>query len=59
MPVSLTEEGYCAENALAERMNGILKQEYFLNHEFRTVAQARKPSKEQRPHLFAERDAHN
>lgn len=42
MPVSMTEEDHCAENALAERMNGILKQEYFLNYEFRTVAQARK-----------------
>jgi putative transposase len=40
--VSMTEENHCAENALAERMNGILKQEYFLNHEFRTVAQARR-----------------
>lgn len=40
MPVSMTEENHCAENALAERMNGILKQEYFLNYEFRTVAQA-------------------
>ena len=42
MPVSMTEEDHCAENALAERMNGILKQEYFLNYQFRTVAQARK-----------------
>jgi len=36
----MTEEDHCAENAMAERMNGILKQEYFLNYEFRTVAQA-------------------
>jgi len=42
MAVSMTEEDHCAENALAERMNGILKQEYFLNYEFRTVAQARR-----------------
>jgi putative transposase len=42
LPVSMTEEDHCAENALAERMNGILKQEYFLNHTFRTIAQARK-----------------
>ncbi len=41
MPISMTEENHCAENALAERMNGILKQEYFLNIEFRTMEQAR------------------
>lgn len=41
MAVSMTEENHCAENALAERMNGILKQEYFLNHVFRNVAQVR------------------
>ena len=40
MPVSMTEEDHCAENAMAERMNGILKQEYFLNCNFRTVEQA-------------------
>jgi putative transposase len=39
--VSMTEEDHCAENAQAERVNGILKQEYFLNHEFRTVEHAR------------------
>lgn len=42
LQASMTEVDHCAENALAERMNGILKQEYFLNHEFRTVAQARR-----------------
>ena len=42
MAISMTEENHCAENALAERMNGILKQEYFLNHVFRTVGQARR-----------------
>jgi len=40
MPISMTEERHCAENALAERVNGILKQEYFLNCEFRTLEQA-------------------
>ena len=40
--VSMTESNHCAENALAERMNGILKQEYGLGTEFgsKTVAQA-------------------
>ncbi|MCB1069674.1 MAG: IS3 family transposase [Gammaproteobacteria bacterium] len=39
MPVSMTEEDHCAENALAERVNGILKQEYFLNYRFQSVVQ--------------------
>jgi transposase InsO family protein len=41
LPISMTETNHCAENALAERMNGILKQEYGLGSEFRTKAQAR------------------
>jgi len=41
MPVSMTEVDHCAENAMAERVNGILKQEYFLNHVFQSVAQVR------------------
>jgi putative transposase len=42
LPVSMTEANHCAENALAERMNGILKQEYGLGTEFgsKTLAQA-------------------
>ncbi len=40
LQVSMTELNHCAENAQAERVNGILKQEYFLNYEFRTVVQA-------------------
>jgi transposase InsO family protein len=39
--VSMTEENHCAENATAERLNGILKQEYDLGAEFRTRSQAR------------------
>ena len=42
LAISMTEADHCAENAMAERMNGILKQEYFLNYEFRTVEQAHK-----------------
>jgi len=34
LPISMTEFNHCAENALAERMNGILKQEYGLGLEF-------------------------
>jgi transposase InsO family protein len=40
--ISMTEENHCAENALAERVNGILKQEYFLGQEFKSVKQAHK-----------------
>jgi len=57
MPVSMTEEDHCAENALAERMNGILKQEYSLSHTFRTVAQARK-AVDQAVHLYNTRRPH-
>lgn len=41
LQVSMTEQNHCAENAAAERLNGILKQEYALRSEFRTRAQAR------------------
>jgi putative transposase len=41
LPVSMTESNHCAENALAERMNGILKQEYGLGQEFASKAQGR------------------
>lgn len=40
LPISMTELNHCAENALAERMNGILKQEYGLGMEFPTKAAA-------------------
>jgi putative transposase len=38
---SMTEKDHCAENALAERMNGILKSEYGLGQKIKTKAQAR------------------
>lgn len=38
--ISMTEKNHCAENAMAERVNGILKQEYGLGYQFRTKAQA-------------------
>jgi putative transposase len=40
--ISMTESDHCAENALAERMNGIFKQEYGLGLEFATKADARR-----------------
>jgi putative transposase len=42
LPISMTEMNHCAENALAERMNGILKQEYGLGFEFPTKEDARR-----------------
>jgi transposase InsO family protein len=38
----MTEENHCYENALAERMNGILKDEYMLDATFRDYRQAAK-----------------
>ena len=38
----MTVENHCAENAMAERVNGILKQEYYLKQEFQSGGQARK-----------------
>jgi len=55
---SMGEVGNCYENALAERMNGILKQEYCLDHVFSGFDQARRAVRESvwlyncdRPHL--------
>src|SRR4029078_10074211 len=42
LEISMTESNHCAENALAERMNGILKQEYGLRTEFVTKELAQK-----------------
>ena len=40
LPISMTQIMHCYENAQAERINGILKQEYELDRTFRTKAQA-------------------
>jgi len=40
LPISMTEILHCYENAQAERVNGILKQEYEMDRTFRTKAQA-------------------
>jgi transposase InsO family protein len=42
LSMSMTEENHCYENAQAERLNGILKQEYGLGACFRTKAEARR-----------------
>jgi len=41
LSISMTETNHCAENSLAERVNGILKQEYYLKQEFQSFQQAR------------------
>jgi transposase InsO family protein len=43
---SMTEELHCYENGMAERLNGILKGEYFLDRHFKTKAEAEKAIKE-------------
>ena len=40
LEMSMTEERHCYENAAAERLNGILKQEYYLGGCFRAKKQA-------------------
>jgi putative transposase len=40
--ISMTEELHCYENAKAERLNGILKQEYGMDASFRTKSLAKK-----------------
>lgn len=58
LPISMTEEMHCYENAMAERVNGILKQEYEMDATFRTKAHAKKAFEQavelynnRRPHL--------
>ena len=46
MEISMTEENHCYENAIAERVNGILKQEFLLDEEFANKASALKAVKE-------------
>lgn len=41
LAISMTQSNHCAENAMAERMNGILKQEYGLGVQFVSKANAR------------------
>jgi transposase InsO family protein len=58
MQISMTGELHCYENALAERINGILKQEYEMDRGFRAKEQAKAAFKqavwlynERRPHM--------
>jgi putative transposase len=58
LPISMTEQNHCYENCYAERVNGILKGEYHLDHTFRSPAQAHRAISQaiwlyghRRPHL--------
>ena len=46
MEISMTEENHCYENALAERVNGILKEEFLLGEKFANKALALKAVKQ-------------
>jgi putative transposase len=57
LAISMTEIMHCYENALAERVNGILKQEYEMDRTFHTKAQAKKAF-EQAVYLYNNRRPH-
>ena len=41
----MTEEIHCYENAMADRVNGILKDEFYLDQTFDNVAHAKRAAK--------------
>lgn len=43
--ISMTEENHCYENAMAERVNGILKDEFYLDQIFTNVVHAKRAAK--------------
>jgi len=43
--ISMTEENHCYENAMAERVNGILKDEFYLDQTFMNLAHAKRATK--------------
>jgi transposase InsO family protein len=53
----MTQENHCAENAMAERLNGILKQEYYLGCVFENSEQAQQAVVEA-VYLYNERRPH-
>lgn len=58
LSMSMTETNHCAENALAERMNGILKSEYGLDQRFKTKRQSHQ-AVEQAVRLYSTRRPHS
>ena len=57
LKMSMTEQNHSAENAVAERVNGILKQEYWLDANFATKPEARQAA-EQGIQLYNHRRPH-
>ena len=43
--ISMTEENHCYENAIAERVNGILKDEFYLDQTFDSIQHAKRATK--------------
>lgn len=43
--ISMTEENHCYENAIAERVNGILKDEFYLDQTFDSLLHAKRAAK--------------
>jgi len=43
--ISMTEENHCYENAMAERVNGILKDEFYMDQTFTSTAHAKRAVK--------------
>jgi putative transposase len=43
--ISMTQENHCYENALAERVNGILKDEFYLDQTFASTLHAKRATK--------------
>jgi len=43
--ISMTEENHCYENALAERVNGILKDKFYLDQTLNSMKQAKEANK--------------
>ena len=43
--ISMTEDNHCYENALAERVNGILKDEFYLDQTFDSLPHAKRAAK--------------
>jgi len=58
LPVSMTELNHCAENSVAERLNGILKQEYGLGRPFPNRQLARR-AVDEAVWLYNNRRPHN
>ncbi len=43
--ISMIQENHCYENAMAERVNGILKDEFYLDQTFDNVSHAKRATK--------------